>query len=112
MVDSNTKLRVYNGVNINVQHENVVVEGITIRYSYFNITMFGSQFVEIESGNVTNSSQSSIPLNHDIAIFRHYYNTITGEEGKELLFIAKNVTSGKLPNPQTLRLQLNHYRLN
>lgn len=112
IVDSNTKLRVYSGVNINVQHENVVIEGITIRYSYFNITMFGSQIVEIESGNVTNSSQSSIPLNKDIAIFRHYHNTITGEEGKELLFIVKNVTSDKLPNPQTLRLQLNHYKLN
>lgn len=112
LVDSNTKLRVYNGININVQHENVIADGLVVRYSYLNITKYGNQFVEIANGNVTNTSQGNIPVGHDLAIFRHFYNTITGEQGKELLFIAKNVTSDKLPNAQILRLHLNHYKLN
>lgn len=112
LVDNNTKLRVYNGVNIHVNYENVTVSGFMVRNSYFDISVYGSKFVEIQSGNINNVSRQSIPTNTDIAIFRHYYNTVTGEQGKELLFIAKNVTSNKLYNSQTLRLHLNHYKLN
>lgn len=112
LVDSDTKLRVYNGVNINVKHENIIIDDLVVRYSYLNITFFGSQFVDIERKERTNVSQANVTTGHDIAIFRHFYNTITGEQGKELILIAKNVTSDKLPNAQTLRLQLNHYKLN
>ena len=47
----------------------------------------------------------------DIAIFRHYYNITTGEQGTELMFIARKIPSDHIQLNGRLNLEINHYKL-
>lgn len=57
--------------------------------------------------------ENNIQVNKDLAVFRHSYNTIIGEEIVELMFIAKKVPASAIsPSGKELRITLNHYKLN
>lgn len=104
-------LSVDSAAELEVRHQQITTPFV-YRESYIRLRVYASQSYNLINGNVANTNQANIPTNTDIAVFRHYYNTVTGEQNAELMFIAKNVTSNKLYDAQTLRLQLNHYKLN
>ena len=106
----NNVLNVLNAADLKITHVQSLFP--SFKASYMTIKLYVSQQYSLVNGNITMGFDVNIPTNTDIAVFRHSYNTITGEQKAELMFIAKNVTSNKLYDAQTLRLQLNHYKLN
>lgn len=103
-------LQVNNGCQITLTHSVVPIP--LTRLSYLTLNFYTNQSFSTNTNSLTNGTLVNVPTNVDIAIFRHSYNKVTHAINKELMFICKNVTSDKLVNSTTLRLQLNHYKLN
>lgn len=47
----------------------------------------------------------------DVAIFRHWYNLDTSEQGYDLLFIARKIPLDHIQNTSRVNLEINHYKL-
>lgn len=79
----------------------------TLQVRLYNYTQY-----DRDSNRWTDYLENDIPTERDIAIFRHSYNLVTGEELVELMLIAKNVPSSIISGSgKVLTLKLNHYRL-
>ena len=47
----------------------------------------------------------------DVAVFRHWYNLDTQQQGYDLLFIARKIPSDHIQNTSRVNLEINHYKL-
>lgn len=47
----------------------------------------------------------------DVAVFRHWYNLDTSEQGYDLLFIAHKIPYDHIQNTSRVNLEINHYKL-
>lgn len=48
-------------------------------------------------------------VGRDVAVFRHWYNLDTQEQGYDLLFIAKKIPNSHISNTSRLNIEINHY---
>lgn len=106
--ESDNSYRVNNGCHITLISD-LASQGIYM----INIRCLSS--VRVYPDN-TKSFGEDVDLNNyldrDIAIFRHYYNINTGEQGTELMFIARKIPSDHVMLNGRLNLEINHYKLN
>jgi hypothetical protein len=104
-------LTLLGAVDIHFSHY-VSLETPSLNYSFLTIEFYTAQRFDTTQNANSFFQQLNVQTGHDIAIFRHSYNLETHKQTKELMFICKNVTSDKLFDTRTLRLQANHYKLN
>ena len=50
-------------------------------------------------------------VGRDVAVFRHWYNLDTQEQGYDLLFIARKIPLNHIQDTSRLNLGINHYKL-
>lgn len=100
---------IFNNILVNAATIRYAIIGIddTLPYNHLRIKLYLTQTYDSATNTFSNGVQRTIPTNTDLAIFRHAYNKVTGEEIVDLMFIAKNVTSDKLYNSTTLCLAIN-----
>lgn len=82
-----------------------------IDYRHIDVIFYENYRYDIENASNRFGAQLSVPSNgQDIAIFRHTYNLDTDVETKELVFIAKKVTTSVLTNNKLL-IAINHFKV-
>lgn len=100
------RYRVYSSAKI--EYESIDTDLKVLKVKLYAYTTYNR-----ETDTWSDYAQINIPEDKDLAIFRHSYNLVTGEELVELMFIAKKVPPSVISeNGKTLTLTLNHYKLN
>lgn len=100
------RYRMYDSATITYNDLDTNVKALNIRL--YNHTQYNR-----DTNTWSDYTLNNFEEGRDVAIFRHAYNLVTGEETVELMFIAKKIPSSNIsPDMKIALLLLNHYKLN